>query len=114
METFTGLRTDRFARLVNAVRERGGNGPGGGLPPLVGTSPATVCRVVQRLCPRMGNCKILRDCRQRGDGLHHAVAAMRDLDRVRVSRQVEHPVLTERDLLQHPLGVPKARTGRAG
>ncbi|MEU2440420.1 IS5/IS1182 family transposase, partial [Streptomyces rubradiris] len=30
METFTGLRMDRFAKLVKVVRERGGNGPGGG------------------------------------------------------------------------------------
>ncbi|MFJ4895974.1 IS5/IS1182 family transposase, partial [Streptomyces sp. NPDC088788] len=26
VETFTGLRMDRFAKLVKAVRERGGNG----------------------------------------------------------------------------------------
>jgi len=32
VETFTGLRMDRFAKLVKAVRERGGNGPGGGRP----------------------------------------------------------------------------------
>ncbi|MGW2104479.1 transposase family protein [Streptomyces olivaceoviridis] len=68
METFTGLRM---------VRERGGSGPGGGRPgclplaeqvllvavyhrtnltmrqlaPLFGYSPATVCRVIQRLRP---------------------------------------------------------------
>ncbi|MBO1287304.1 IS5/IS1182 family transposase [Streptomyces diastaticus] len=77
VETFTGLRMDRFAKLVKAVRERGGNGPGGGRPwclplpdrvllvavyyrtnltmrqlaPLFGISPATVCRVIQRLRP---------------------------------------------------------------
>ncbi|MEE1804510.1 transposase family protein [Streptomyces sp. JV176] len=77
VETFTGLRMDRFAELVRAVRERGGNGPGGGRPwclplpdrvllvavcyrtnltmrqlaPLFGISPATVCRVIQRLRP---------------------------------------------------------------
>ncbi|MEU2074589.1 IS5/IS1182 family transposase, partial [Streptomyces sp. NPDC013489] len=32
VETFTGLRTDRFVKLVKVVRERGGNGPGGGRP----------------------------------------------------------------------------------
>ncbi|MFE5808364.1 transposase family protein [Streptomyces sp. NPDC056491] len=77
VETFTGLRMDRFERLLGVVRERGGNGPGGGRPwclpladrvllvavyyrtnltirqlaPLFGVSPATVCRVVQRLGP---------------------------------------------------------------
>ncbi|MFJ2944056.1 transposase [Streptomyces sp. NPDC087310] len=77
VEAFTGLRMDRFAKLVKAVRERGGNGPGGGRPwclplpdrvllvavyyrtnltmrqlaPLFGISPATVCRVIQRLRP---------------------------------------------------------------
>ncbi|MER8235447.1 transposase family protein, partial [Streptomyces sp. NPDC094049] len=77
VETFTGLRIDRFAKLVRVVKERGGNGPGGGRPwclpladrvllvavyyrtnltmrqlgPLFGVSPATVCRVVQRLRP---------------------------------------------------------------
>ncbi|GHB79441.1 hypothetical protein GCM10010331_78780 [Streptomyces xanthochromogenes] len=30
VETFTGLRMDRFAKLVKAIRERGGSGPGGG------------------------------------------------------------------------------------
>ncbi|MFF3420426.1 transposase [Streptomyces sp. NPDC002698] len=74
VETFTGLRMDRF---VKVVRERGGNGPGGGRPwclsladrvllaavyyrtnltmrqlaPLFGISSATVCRAVQRLGP---------------------------------------------------------------
>lgn len=77
VETFTGSRIDRFAKLVKVVRERGGNGPGGGRPwclplpdrvllvavyyrtnltmrqlaPLFGISPATVCRVIQRLRP---------------------------------------------------------------
>ncbi|MFB7057444.1 transposase [Streptomyces vinaceus] len=77
VETFTGLRMERFAGLVKVVRERGGNGPGGGRPwclpladrvllvavyyrtnltmrqlaPLFGISSATVCRVIQRLGP---------------------------------------------------------------
>ncbi|WP_189748705.1 helix-turn-helix domain-containing protein, partial [Streptomyces nojiriensis] len=77
VETFTGLRMDRFAKLVRVVGERGGEGPGGGRPwclpladrvllvavyyrtnltmrqlaPLFGVSPATVCRVIQRLGP---------------------------------------------------------------
>jgi hypothetical protein len=68
---------DRFERLLRVVRERGGNGPGGGRPwclplaervllvavyyrtnltmrqlaPLFGISPATVCRVIHRLRP---------------------------------------------------------------
>ncbi|WP_338491840.1 transposase family protein [Streptomyces sp. SJL17-4] len=77
VETFTGLRMRQFERLLRAVRERGGNGPGGGRPwclpladrvllvavyyrtnltmrqlaPLFGCSPTTVCRVIQRLRP---------------------------------------------------------------
>ncbi|MZE54919.1 transposase [Streptomyces sp. SID5770] len=77
VETITGLRMDRFAKLVKVVKERGGNGPGGGRPwclplsdrvllvavycrtnltmrqlaPLFGISPATVCRVIRRLRP---------------------------------------------------------------
>lgn len=77
VETFTGLRMGQFERLLKVVRERGGNGPGGGRPwclpladrvllvavyyrtnltmrqlaPLFGISPATVCRVIQRLRP---------------------------------------------------------------
>ncbi len=77
VETFTGLRMRQFEGLVRVVRERGGNGPGGGRPwclpladrvlsvavhyrtnltmrqlaPLFGISTATVCRVVQRLGP---------------------------------------------------------------
>ncbi|MFJ6699885.1 transposase family protein [Streptomyces sp. NPDC091272] len=77
VETFTGLRMDRFVKLVKVVRERGGNGPGGGRPwalplaervllvavyyrtnltmrqlaPLFGVCPATVCRVIHRLRP---------------------------------------------------------------
>nr|WP_107488744.1 transposase family protein [Streptomyces subrutilus] len=77
VEKFTGLRIDRFTKLVKVVRERGGNGPGGGRPrclplagrvllvavcyrtnltmrqlaPLFGISPATVCRVIQHLRP---------------------------------------------------------------
>ncbi|MER6852585.1 transposase family protein, partial [Streptomyces flaveolus] len=77
VETFTGLRMDQFGRLLKAVRERGGEGCGWGRPwrlplaervllvavyyrtnltvrqlaPLFGISPATVCRVIQRLGP---------------------------------------------------------------
>ncbi|MFF7589820.1 transposase [Kitasatospora purpeofusca] len=77
VETFTGLRMRQFEGLVRVVRERGGNGPGGGRPwclplpdrvllvavyyrtnltmrqsaPLFGISTATVCRVVRRLGP---------------------------------------------------------------
>ncbi|MFF3209177.1 transposase [Streptomyces sp. NPDC002886] len=77
VETFTGLRFERFAKLVKVVRERGGDGPGGGRPwclpladrvllvavyyrtnltmrqlaPLFGISPATVCRVINKLGP---------------------------------------------------------------
>ncbi len=32
METFTGLRMRQFERLLKVVRERDGNGPGGGRP----------------------------------------------------------------------------------
>ncbi|GAA2746125.1 transposase [Kitasatospora cinereorecta] len=77
VELFTGLRVERFDRLVRAVRHRGGEGPRTGRPwclpleervllvavyyrtnltmrqlaPLFGISTATVCRVVQRLGP---------------------------------------------------------------
>ncbi len=77
VETFSGLRMRQFDRLLNVVRERGGNGPGDGRPwclpladrvllvavyyrtnltmrqlaPLFGCSPAAVCRVIQRLGP---------------------------------------------------------------
>ncbi|MFF9105146.1 transposase family protein [Streptomyces rubrogriseus] len=77
VETFTGLRVDQFGRLLKAVRERGGEACGWGRPwrlplaervllvavyyrtnltmrqlaPLFGVSPATVCRVIQRLGP---------------------------------------------------------------
>ncbi|MBT2417772.1 transposase [Streptomyces sp. ISL-22] len=77
VETFTGLRAEQFGRLLKAVRERGGEGCGWGRPwrlplaervllvavyyrtnltmrqlaPLFGISPATVCRVIQRLGP---------------------------------------------------------------
>ena len=77
VETFTGLRMRQFGGLLRVVRERGGNGPGRGRPwclpladrvllvavcyrtnltmrqlaPLFGVSPATVCRVIQRLRP---------------------------------------------------------------
>ncbi|MGV9855538.1 transposase family protein [Streptomyces sp. NPDC003442] len=76
-ETFTGLRMRQFERLLKVVRERGGDGPRIGRPwclpladrvlvvavyyrtnltmrqlaPLFGVSPATVCRVIQRLRP---------------------------------------------------------------
>jgi hypothetical protein len=32
VETFTELRMGRFENLLRVVRERGGNGPGGGRP----------------------------------------------------------------------------------
>ncbi|GAA4989677.1 hypothetical protein GCM10023205_71040 [Yinghuangia aomiensis] len=77
VETFTGLPLDQFHRLVRVVRERGGEGPRTGRPwclpldrrvllvavyyrtnltmrqmaPPFGVSPATVCRVIQRLGP---------------------------------------------------------------
>ncbi|CAL9661923.1 hypothetical protein SUDANB126_07046 [Streptomyces sp. enrichment culture] len=77
VETFTGLRADRFGRLLRAVRERGGEDCGRGRPwrlppaervllvavyrrtnltmrqraPLFGVSSATVCRAIQRLGP---------------------------------------------------------------
>ncbi|MFB7126464.1 transposase family protein, partial [Kitasatospora sp. NPDC056273] len=77
VETFTGLRVRQFEGLVRVVRERGGNGSGGGRPwclplpdrvllvavyyrtnltmrqlaPLFGISTATVRRIVQRLGP---------------------------------------------------------------
>lgn len=77
VETFTGLRMKQFERLLTVVRERGGDGPRLGRPwrlpladrvlvvavyyrtnlimrrlaPLFGISPATVCRVIQRLRP---------------------------------------------------------------
>jgi hypothetical protein len=77
VETFTGLRMTHFRRLLRVVRERGGGGPRIGRPwclpladrvllvavyyrtnltmrqlaPLFGVSPATVCRVIQRLGP---------------------------------------------------------------
>ncbi|MGF0173595.1 transposase family protein [Streptomyces sp. Marseille-Q5077] len=77
VETFTGLRMRQFEGLLRVVRERGGDGPGGGRPwalplsdrvllvavyyrtnltmrqlaPLFGISSATVCRVIQRLGP---------------------------------------------------------------
>ena len=77
VETFTGLRMRQCEGLLRVVRERGGNGPGGGRPwclpladrvllvavyyrtnltmrqlaPLFAVSPATVCRVIQRLRP---------------------------------------------------------------
>ncbi|MGO4424158.1 transposase family protein, partial [Streptomyces sp. MCAF7] len=77
VETFTGLRMRQFEGLLRVVRERGGNGPGGGRPwclpladrvvlvavhyrtnltmrqlaPLFAVSPATVCRGIQRLRP---------------------------------------------------------------
>lgn len=83
VETFTGLRMRQFERLLKVVRERGGDGPRLGRPwclpladrvlvvsvyyrtnltmrqlaPLFGISPATVCRVIQRLagpCSRSG------------------------------------------------------------
>ncbi|MFI6645307.1 transposase [Streptomyces sp. NPDC050504] len=86
VEAFTGLRMDRFAKLVKVVKERGGNGPGRGRPcclplpdrvllvavyyrtnltmrqlaPLFSVSPATVCRVIQRLRPLLALERTLR------------------------------------------------------
>lgn len=77
VETFTGLRMERFTKLVKVVPERGGEGPDGGRPwrlppadrvllvsvsyrtnltmrqlaPLVGVSSATVCRIIRCLRP---------------------------------------------------------------
>lgn len=77
VETFTGLRVKQFEGLLKVVRERGGDGPRIGRPwclplqdrvlmvavyyrtnltmrqpaPLFGVSPATVCRIIQRLRP---------------------------------------------------------------
>jgi hypothetical protein len=96
VETFTGLRMDRFVKLVKVVREQGGNGPGGGRPwclpladrvllvavyyrtnltmrqlaPLFGISPATVCRVIQRLRPLLA--------------LEPAPRPVADVDRLRI------------------------------
>ncbi|WUQ36871.1 transposase family protein [Streptomyces sp. NBC_00234] len=79
VETFTGLRMGQFERLLRVVRERGGDGPRIGRPwclpladrvllvavyyrtnltmrqlaPLFGLSPATVCRVIQRMGPQL-------------------------------------------------------------
>jgi hypothetical protein len=39
VETFTGLRMRQFERLLRVVRERGGNGPGGGRTSRPVTSP---------------------------------------------------------------------------
>ncbi|SEE16589.1 DDE superfamily endonuclease [Streptomyces sp. TLI_105] len=50
VETFTGLRMRQFERLLKAVRERGGNGPGGRpwcLPPADRVLLVTVRRVIQ-------------------------------------------------------------------
>lgn len=80
VETFTGLRMRQFEGLLKVARERGGDGPRierlwclpladrvlpvavyyrtnltmRQLAPLFGVSPATVCRVIQRL--RSGAC----------------------------------------------------------
>jgi len=77
IEVFTGLRADRFARLLRAVRERGGEHPRRGRPwrlplaervllvavyyrtnltmrqlaVLFGVCPATVCRTIQQVGP---------------------------------------------------------------
>ncbi|WP_406463165.1 transposase [Streptomyces sp. NBC_01622] len=77
IEVFTGLRAERFARLVRAVRERGGEHPRMGRPwrlpltervllvavyyrtnltmrqlaVLFGVCPATVCRTIQQVGP---------------------------------------------------------------
>lgn len=86
VETFTGLRMTQFEGLLKAVRERGGDGPRIGRPwclppadrvlmvavyyrtnltmrqlaPLSGVSPATVCRVIQRLRPLLARGPLTR------------------------------------------------------
>ena len=40
------------------------------------SSPCKIRARVEHVIGRMKNYKILRDCRQRGDGLHHAVQAV--------------------------------------
>ncbi|MFD8566759.1 transposase family protein [Streptomyces sp. NPDC059639] len=134
VETFTGLSTQQFGRLLRTVRDRRGNGTlrgrPWGLPPaetvvavyhphepdhamaelcqrvtVPATAPAStagwsvphrkrshralhrgeeddnaahrkVRARVEHVIGRMKNYKILRDCRQRGDGLHHAFQAV--------------------------------------
>lgn len=99
VETFTGLRMRQCEGLLRVVRERGGNGPGGGRPwclpladrvllvavyyrtnltmrqlaPLFAVSPATVCRVIQRLRPLLALESISRpaDTTDRLDGGRH-------------------------------------------
>ncbi|WP_329553731.1 transposase family protein [Streptomyces sp. NBC_00696] len=86
VETFTELRMTQFERLLKVVRERGGVGPRIGRPwclsladrvlvvavyyrtnltmrqlaPLFGVSPATVCRVIQRLGPLLAIAPVSR------------------------------------------------------
>lgn len=44
--------------------------------PVPGTTADEVRARVEHVIGRMKNYKMLRDCRQRGDGLHHAVQAV--------------------------------------
>ncbi|MER6488331.1 transposase, partial [Streptomyces virginiae] len=41
---------------------------------------------VEHTFARMKNWKILRDCRQRGDGLHHAVQAVATMHNLAMTR----------------------------
>lgn len=79
-ETFTGLRVDRFERLLRAVREPDGNGSGGGRPWCLPLADRVVLVAV------MKTWKILRDCRQRGDDLHHAVRAVVTMHNLALTR----------------------------
>ncbi|GGY15449.1 hypothetical protein GCM10010358_79210 [Streptomyces minutiscleroticus] len=59
---------------------------------------------VEHTFARMKNWKILGDCRQKGDGLHHAQPHSD-----RVNQQVKpNSGLPGPDLLQHPAGTPRA------
>lgn len=74
---------------------------------------------VEHTFARMENGKILRDCRQKGDGLHHAVqaiAAMHNRHDTAKQQVRRHFDLPKPDLLQHPSeGVSRARQrGTAG
>lgn len=57
---------------------------------------------------RMKNWKILRDCRQRADGLHHVVQAVSTMHNHALTGRKQHvsyhSTLPTTNLLQHPLG----------
>lgn len=63
---------------------------------------------VEHVIGRMKNYKILRDCRQRGDGLHHAVQAVTHMHKLALTPRAEEPVtrsdLPVLSLVRHPLG----------